>query len=119
MFNILRYHRNQIRTTFKFHLRPVRIAKINNNCDSSWWHGYKWYTSALLVGVQTCIATMEINMEILRKLGNNQTSLGIFYIIYFLFVCLLFLNISSHWMLYHSLDQCFHTACVSLCYDVS
>jgi hypothetical protein len=30
----------QINTTLKFHLIPVRMAKINNTSDSSCWQGY-------------------------------------------------------------------------------
>jgi hypothetical protein len=29
----------QIKTTLRFHLTPVRMAKINNSCDSRCWRG--------------------------------------------------------------------------------
>jgi hypothetical protein len=29
----------QIKTTLRFHLTPVRMAKIKNSCDSRWWRG--------------------------------------------------------------------------------
>jgi hypothetical protein len=29
----------QIKTTLRFHLIPVRMAKIKHSCDSRWWRG--------------------------------------------------------------------------------
>lgn len=34
-------------------------------------------TSSLLVGVQTCIATLEINLVVSQKNWNNSTSISI------------------------------------------
>jgi hypothetical protein len=31
----------QIRTTLRFHLIPIRIAKIKNSSDSTCWQGYE------------------------------------------------------------------------------
>jgi hypothetical protein len=63
----------QIKITLRFHLTPVKMAKIKK---------LKWYhilarmrsngnTPPFLVGVHTCVGTLEINMmwQFLRKLG--------------------------------------------------
>lgn len=56
----------QVKTTLRFHLRPVRIAKISNTSDRSLvWS--KENTHPLLVGTQTYTATMEINMAVPQK----------------------------------------------------
>ena len=62
----LAIRRMQIKTTLRFHLTPVRMTKINK---TSWqlvlaWMWSKRNTHLLLVGVQTCIATMEISVVV-------------------------------------------------------
>jgi len=37
MFNILSHQGNAIKTTLRFHLTPVRMAKIKNSGDSKCW----------------------------------------------------------------------------------
>jgi hypothetical protein len=39
MFNILNHQGNAIKTTLRFHLTPVRMAKIKNSGDSRCWRG--------------------------------------------------------------------------------
>ena len=39
MFNILSHQEIQIKTTLRFHLTSVRMAKISNKRDSSCWQG--------------------------------------------------------------------------------
>ena len=39
MFNILNHREMQIKTTLRFHLTPVRMAKIKNSGDSRCWRG--------------------------------------------------------------------------------
>jgi hypothetical protein len=53
----------QIKTTLRFHLTPVRIAKIKPSCDNMlerMWR--KRNTIPLLVGLQTGTTTLEINL---------------------------------------------------------
>jgi hypothetical protein len=40
MFNNLIIKEMKIKTTLRFHLIPVRMAKIKNSGDSRWWQGY-------------------------------------------------------------------------------
>jgi hypothetical protein len=39
MFNILNHQGNANQTTLRFHLTPVRMAKIKNSGDSRCWRG--------------------------------------------------------------------------------
>jgi hypothetical protein len=39
MFNIRNHHGTQIKTTLRFHLIPVRMAKMKNSGDSRCWRG--------------------------------------------------------------------------------
>jgi hypothetical protein len=53
----------QIKTTLRFHLTPIRIAKIKNSGDSTFWRGWsKRNTPLLLVGLQAGPTTLEINL---------------------------------------------------------
>ena len=47
----------QIKTTVRYHLTPVRMAKINNSGLKRCWRGQKEETFALLVGMQTDAVT--------------------------------------------------------------
>ena len=65
----------KIKTTLKFHLTPVRRAKIKSTSDSSCWRdAEQGEPPPLLVQVQTCSATLEINMTVSQKIGNQSTS---------------------------------------------
>ena len=39
MFSILNHQGNQNKTTLRFYITPVRMAKIENSGDSRWWWG--------------------------------------------------------------------------------
>jgi hypothetical protein len=52
----------QIKTTLRFHLTPVRMAKIKNSGDSRCWLGYEdrgtllhcwWYCKLVQSGIQS------------------------------------------------------------------
>ena len=51
------------------------MAKIKNIEDSLCWRGWsKKNTPPLLVGVQTCTATVEISIAVSHKIRNQSTS---------------------------------------------
>ena len=60
----------QIKTILIFHLTPVRTARINNTRESSCKQGEYF---PLLVGMQTCVTTLEITMVIPQKDENLST----------------------------------------------
>ena len=67
----------QIKTTLRFHLIPVRMAKIKNTDDSLCWRGCgvkKGNALPLLVGVQTCTATLQVSMAMSKKIRKPSTS---------------------------------------------
>jgi len=54
----------RIKTTLRFHLPPIQIAKINNISDSSCWEEQrKGNTPPWLVGVKTCMGTSAVPQE--------------------------------------------------------
>lgn len=59
-----------MQTTLTLHLTPVRMGKNMNIIKV---HGAKMWrkpnTHSLLVGVQSCTATMELNMTVPQKCG--------------------------------------------------
>jgi hypothetical protein len=61
----------QIKTALKFYFTPFRMAKIKNTRTA---HGGKdeeqGHTPLFLIVVQTCTATLEINMEISQNICN-------------------------------------------------
>jgi hypothetical protein len=65
----------QIKTTLKFHLPLVRMAKIKNSGDSRCWQGCgeRGKTSPLLVGLQACTSTLEISLAVPQKIGHSTT----------------------------------------------
>jgi hypothetical protein len=55
----------QIKMNLRFHLPPVRMAKIKNAIDSSCWRGCgPRATRPLLVGAQRYIVTLGTNMAV-------------------------------------------------------
>jgi hypothetical protein len=59
----------QIKTTLRFHLMPVRMAKIKNSGDSRCWQGCgERNTPSFLVELQCCAATLEVSLAVFRKL---------------------------------------------------
>jgi hypothetical protein len=55
----------QIKTNLRFHLTPVRMAKMKNSCDSRSWRGCgERNTPPLLVGLEACITTLEISLAV-------------------------------------------------------
>jgi hypothetical protein len=65
----------QIQTTLRFHLTPVRMAKIKNSGDSRFWQGCgeRKNTSPLLVGLKAGTTTLEISMVVPQKIGHSTT----------------------------------------------
>ena len=68
----------QIKTTMRYHLTPVRMAKINNSGNSRCWRGCRERGKplTLLVGMQTGTATLENSMEVPQKVKNRTTLLS-------------------------------------------
>jgi hypothetical protein len=59
----------QIKTTLRFHLTPIRMAKIKNSGESMlarMWR--KRNTSPLLVGLQAATITLEIFLAVPQKM---------------------------------------------------
>ena len=65
----------QIKTTMRYHLTAVRMAKINNAGNNRyWWRMQRKVTPhALLVGMQTGPATLENSMEVPQKIIIRAT----------------------------------------------
>ena len=54
------------------HLTPVRMTIINKSTNNKCWQGWrKGNPFALLVGMQTGAATVEISIEIPQKIKNG------------------------------------------------
>ena len=61
----------QTKTTVRYHLIPVRVATIKKLTNNKWmWR--KGNSSALLVGMQIGVATVECSMEIPQKILNES-----------------------------------------------
>ena len=64
----------QIKTTMRYHLTPVRMAKINKTGNDRCWPGSRERgTLSLLVAMQAGAATLENSMEVLQKVKNKTT----------------------------------------------
>jgi hypothetical protein len=64
----------QIKTTLRFHLTPLRIAKIKNSGDSRCWQGCgERNTPPLLVGLQAGTTTLDISLVVPQKIGQSTT----------------------------------------------
>ena len=61
----------QIKTTLRYYLIPVRMAKVKNTDDSLCWRGCGVRGTPLLGGVQTYTTALESNMEISQKSGKQ------------------------------------------------
>ena len=77
----------EIKTTMRYHLIPVRMAKINQSGNKRCWQGCRERcrnTPILLVGMQAGAATLGNSMEVPQKLkielpyGPVITLLGIY-----------------------------------------
>jgi len=72
MFKYLVIREMQIKTTLRFHITPVRMAKIKNSSDRWCWRGCgeREKLLHLLVGLQTVTTILEINLEVPQKIGH-------------------------------------------------
>ena len=63
----------QIKTTIRYHLKPVRMDIVNNHgLVRTWRKGNPFSTvSALLVGMQTGATTVENSMQFPQKIKNG------------------------------------------------
>ena len=65
----------EIKTTLRFHLIPVRMAKIKISGDSGCWQGYgeRGTLFPLLEGLQAGKTTLEITLAVLQKIRHSTT----------------------------------------------
>jgi hypothetical protein len=65
----------QIKTTMRFHLTPIRMAKNQNlRCQHMLVRmSKKMNTPPFLMGLQTGTTSLEINLEVPPKIGNRCT----------------------------------------------
>jgi hypothetical protein len=64
----------QIKTTLRFDLISIRMAKIKNSGGSTCWQGYG--ESSILLhagGILTCTTTLEINLVVPQKIETTST----------------------------------------------
>ena len=65
----------QIKTTLRFHLLPVKLAKIKKprgqQMLARMWR--KRNTPPLLVGLQACKTTVEIHLAVHQKIKHSTT----------------------------------------------
>jgi hypothetical protein len=63
----------QIKTTLRFQLIPVRMAKIKNSGNNRYWQGCreKRNTLPLLVGLQAGTTTVEVSLLVPQKIGHT------------------------------------------------
>lgn len=74
VFQVLGSREMQIRATLRFHLLPVRLAKIKRTKDNKCWEDVGTGNAhSLLVGVQTCATTMDSRVENFQKANNKST----------------------------------------------
>ena len=67
-----------IKTTMRYHLTPIRMAKINNISQQVLMRmRRKGNPLALLLGMQTGAATQENSMKVPQKVKNMTTMIGI------------------------------------------
>ena len=65
----------QITTTMRYHLIPVKMAKIDNTGNNRCWWGFRERGTLLilLVGMQTGTATLENSKKFPQKVKNRAT----------------------------------------------
>ena len=63
----------QIKTTLRFHLTPVRMAKIKTEETADVGEDVKSSTPSLLVGLQAHTTTLEISLVVPQKTGHNTS----------------------------------------------
>ena len=65
----------QTKTTLRFHLTPVKMARIKNSGDSRCFSrmSRKRNTPPFLVGLQACTTTLEISLAVPQKIGHYTT----------------------------------------------
>jgi hypothetical protein len=61
----------QIKMTLIFHLTPIRMANIKSSNEHN--AGEVVEQVEWLMGVQTCITTLEINLVVSWKISNSST----------------------------------------------
>jgi hypothetical protein len=64
----------QIKTTLRFHLTTVRMARIKGNNNKCWQGCGKTGTFTLLLGMQIRMTTIESSMEILQKVKDKTAA---------------------------------------------
>jgi hypothetical protein len=64
----------QIKTILRFHLTPVRMAKIKNSGDSRCWQGCgERGTLTSMVRLQAGTTTLEVSLVVPQKIGHSTT----------------------------------------------
>ena len=65
----------QIKITLRFHLIPIRMAKIKNSSDRTCFQecGEKITLLQLLVGLQVGTTTLKFSIAVLQKIGKCST----------------------------------------------
>ena len=72
VLHITRHQEIQIKTTLRYHLTPVRMAKINKSGDDRCWRGCReGESSYTMVGMLAGATTLENSMEVPQKVENR------------------------------------------------